>query len=422
MGNSKIVIKITGIKMDLALMNAKLISEGREVVRNIYINSGKIDSITERVMRAKRVIDVTGKFVMPGAIDPHVHFREPGLVHKEDLYTGSMAAAAGGITTFFDMPNNKPPTLTYFELEEKRFLARKSYVNYGFYICASKDDNTLEIKKAFAEGNIPAAKLFMNVSTGSLVVEDKYLIRKVFKSSKIVAVHAEDDKVEEAIRYAVSAGTRLYLCHISQASEIEVIKRYRAKSQWARENIFVEVTPHHLFLTEQDYRKQGAFAKMIPPLRTKRDQAALWEAIEDGTVDTIGTDHAPHTIEEKKGENPPGGVPGVETMLPLMLTAVNEGRLTLERLVELTSKNPARIFGVKNKGRIAPGYDADIAVVDMRLAKEVENDKLKTKCGWSPFNGWKLKGWPVMTIVNGKVVYDHGNIYKNIGREAVFGG
>lgn len=410
--------------MDLAIKNAKLISDGKEVIKNIYINNGKIKKITEKNIKAEKSIDAKQNFVIPGIIDPHVHFREPGLTYKEDFYTGSMAAAAGGITTFFDMPNTVPPTLTYFDIEEKRFLAKKSLVNYGFYIGASKD-NLAEIKKANygkeAGCNVPGTKLFMNLSTGKMMIDDKDTIRQIFRNSRLVAVHAEGPKVDEAIQYAIKTGTRLYLCHISTADEIKIIKEYRNESEFARKNVFVEVTPHHLFLTEKDFEEQGAFAKMIPGLKAKKDQSALWDAIADGTVDVIGTDHAPHTIEEKKAkENQPSGVPGEETMLPLMLDAVNKGKLELKKLVELTSRNPARIFGIRNKGRIVEGCDADLTIIDMGLANEVRNEELKTKCRWSPFNGWRLKGWPVATIVGGKVVCNHGKIYKNTGKEISF--
>ena len=410
--------------MNLLIKNCRLISEGREVIKNIYISDGKIADITDKPKNIDydRVIDAKENFVIPGLIDPHVHFRDPGLTQKEDFYTGSCAAAAGGITTFFDMPNTKPPTFTYFELEGKRLLAKKSIVNYGFYIGASKDNNIAEIRQANQHGNVPGTKLFMNLSTGELMIEDKKLIEEIFKSSRIVATHAEGEKVEEAIRYAIKTRTQLYLCHISTAAEIDVIKKYRAKNPWAKENIFVEVTPHHLFLTEEDYRKQGAFAKMIPSLKTKKDQDALWAAIKDGTVDTIGTDHAPHTIEEKRSEKAPGGVPGEETVLPLLLDAMSKARITLERIVQLTSKNPARIFSIKGKGNIGIGYDADLTIIDMKESREVRNEDLLTKCGWSPFNSWQLKGWPVVTIVGGNVVYDHGKIYKNQGKEVIFGG
>jgi len=383
-----------------------------EVIRNILISEGKIKKISEGHIKADKYLNADFKFVIPGVIDPHVHFREPGLIYKEDLMTGSMAAAAGGITTFLDMPNTLPPTITIPDLEEKKLLARKSIVNYGMYFGAAIG-NAKGIKIA-NKMNIAATKLFMNLSTGKMMIEDSFEVEKVFKASKMVAVHAEREKVGYAVHIAKKLKTKLYLCHISLKDEIDFL----------RDNldlgIYAEATPHHLFLTEKDFKKQGAFAKMIPSLKKKSDQDALWDGIEEGIIKTIGTDHAPHIIQEKKVEDPPAGVPGVETMLPLMLDAVNKGRISMKKVVELTSRNPSIIFGIKNKAKIAPGYDADLTIIDMDLKREVKDEELKTKCKWSPFNGWKLKGWPVTTIVNGRVVFDHGKLYKNKGREVIF--
>ncbi|MCX6707661.1 MAG: amidohydrolase family protein [Candidatus Woesearchaeota archaeon] len=248
------------------------------------------------------------------------------------------------------------------------------------------------------------------------MVTDSSAIEDIFYASKMVAVHAEGVKVGEAVHYAKKTQRNLYLCHISLREEIEFIRENKEKG------IYVEVTPHHLFLTEKDYEKQGAFAKMIPSLKTKDDQDSLWEAIEEGIVDTIGTDHAPHTMQEKYGKEPPAGVPGEETALPLLLDAVNKSLISLKKVVELTSKNPARIFRIKGKGEISPGYDADLTIIDMNLEKKVNNEELNTKCKWSPFNGYTLRGWPVTTIVGGRIVYNHGKIYKNQGREVIFRG
>lgn len=400
--------------MSLLIKNCRLISGEKEVTKNLYISDGKIKKITDRQIKADRVYDAKNNFVIPGMIDPHVHFREPGLEYKEDFYTGSRAAAAGGITTFFDMMNTVPPTFTVRDLEEKKFLARnKSIVNYGIYFGASPDGNAAEIARA-SRMNVPATKIFMNESTGKHMVKDKYVLEAAFRQSKMVAVHAEGEKVAEAVHYAKKSGRRLYLCHISTADEINFIREYRQKG------IYVEVTPHHLFLTEEDYKKQGAFAKMIPSLKTQYDQDSLWDAIEQNIVDTIGTDHAPHTMQEKNGKEPPGGVPGEETVLALLLDAVNKGRLSLKKVVDLTSANTARIFQIRSKGKIAVGYDADLTIIDMDLERTVRNEDLETKCKWSPFNGWTLKGWPVTTIVGGRIVYDHGKIYKNQGREVIF--
>ena len=399
--------------MSLLVKNCRLLSGEKEIIRHIYISEGKIRKITERPVKAARVYDAKGNFVIPGVIDPHVHFREPGLDYKEDFYTGSRAAAAGGLTTVLDMPNTAPPIFTIDLLNEKRVLARKSIVNYGFYMGSSAENNVKEVS-ASKRHNAAATKIFMNLSTGNLLIEDKELLEAYFKASRRIAVHAQGEKVAEAVHYAKKFRKELYLCHITLRDEINFLKREKGTG------IYVEVTPHHLFLTQDDFRRQKGFAKMVPPLATKDDQDALWEAIEEGIVDTIGTDHAPHTIEEKKGVNPPSGVPGCETMLPLLLNAVNQGRISLKKVVDLTSRNPSIIFSMKGKGKITPGYDADITIIDMKLEKEVKNENLKTKCKWSPFNGWKLKGWPVATIVGGRIVHDHGKIYKNKGKEVIF--
>jgi dihydroorotase len=325
------------------------------------------------------------------------------MTHKEDFMTGSMAAAAGGITTFLDMPNTIPPTSTIALLDEKRRLAEKSIVNYGFHFCAASVDsnsNVDEIKKA---KNIASVKVFMNLSTGKLMINDEKVLDEIFAASKenpgIVSVHAEEEMVEKAIKLAKKHNTKLYLCHISKADEVNMIRREKTH------DVFVEVTPHHLFLTEID--DKDSFTKMKPSLRTLDDQEALWQAIDEGIVDTIGTDHAPHTVEEKQSAQFPYGIPGCETMLPLLLNSVNESKISLETIQKLCCENPANIFRIKNKGFIREGYDADLVVVDMDLVKTVDNAQLFTKCKWSPFRGKTLTGWPVMTIVNGAKVFDY---------------
>ena len=399
--------------MSLLIKNAKLLSNGLEVIKDIYIKDGIISKIGNLDVSADKVIDAEENFVIPGVIDPHVHFREPGLNHKEDWQTGSYAAAKGGITTVIDMPNTKPPVFTSRDLQEKRKLASKSIVNYGFHFGGSAENNTEDILDV---RNVASTKVFMNHSTGNLLIEDLKLIEKIFMASRMVATHAENKQVEEAVEIAKKTNQRLYLCHLSLKSEVDFLKKNKAS------NIFCEVTPHHLFLTDADFKKKKGFAKMLPTLKTKKDQKALWEAIDYGLIDTIGTDHAPHLPEEKKAKNFPAGVPGVETMLPLMLDAVNRGKLTLQKLVEMTSRNPAKIFGIQNKGLLKVGYDADLVIIDMNLKKKVKNSELLTKCGWSPFNNKILKGWPIITIVNGNVVYGNSRINDIKAREIRFGG
>ena len=231
-------------------------------------------------------------------------------------------------------------------------------------------------------------------------MEDTSVLQKAFESYKVISVHAEAENVSKALEFVSNTKNKVYLCHISSAEELKMIKsKFKHK-------VLVEVTPHHLFLTKED--KKDNFLKVAPSLKTKEDQQALWDAIKSGKVNTIGSDHAPHTKEDKQEEV--YGVPGVETLLPLMLDAVNKEKLSLQKLVELCCHNPAKIFKIKNKGHLEEGYDADLVIIDMNLEKEVKNEELFTKCGWSPFNGWKLKGWPVMTIVNGKIVFEEGKI------------
>jgi dihydroorotase len=398
--------------MSLQILNCRLIMKGRQVLKNILINEGKIAKIDNQVHEAEKHIDARGKFVIPGVIDPHIHARDFQLSNKETIFSASKAAAAGGVTTFLDMPNTKPAVVTLELLKKRRELAKKSIVNYGFHFGGNFD----------AKGSA-GNKLFMNVSTGKMIVEDKKETEKFFRNSRMLSVHAEEEKVKEAVMLAKKYNTRLYLCHISLKSEIDFLKEAIKKKK--TKNIFIEVTPHHLFLTKIDEKRLGSLGMMKPPLRTKKDQEELWRAIKTGLIDTVGSDHAPHTKKEKKTKNPPFGVPGLETTLPLLLDAVNRRKIGLVDVVRLTSKNPAKIFRIKNKGIIKEGYDADLVVIDMKKEKKVDNKKLFTKCGWSPFHARKLKGWPVMTIIGGNIAYEHtgkiGKVYtKTRGKEAIF--
>ena len=393
----------------MLLKNCTIIENNKEVVRDILIENSIIKKIDKNISYSGEIIDIKQNHVLPGIIDPHVHFREPGLTHKEDFLTGSKAAAAGGITTVLDMPNTIPPITTTELLKEKRELAKKSIVNYGFHF-AGASDNIEEIKKV---KNIASVKVFMNISTGKLMIKDDKALKHIFSNSKLVAVHAEGEMVEKAIKLTKECGNRLYLCHISAREELDYIRENKTK------DIFVEVTPHHLFLSDLD--DKDSFTKMKPELKSVLDQEALLEAIKEGLVDTIGSDHAPHTVGEKLGTEFAYGVPGCETLLPLLLNAVNEKKLTMQKLIELCCHNPAKIFRIKNKGHIKEGFDADLTVVDMNLEKEVDENMLFTKCSWSPFNGWQLRGWPIMTIVNGNVVFDHGKINESYkGKEVDF--
>lgn len=330
----------------------------------------------------------------PQLIDPHVHFRVPGLEHKEDWTTGSAAAIRGGITTVLDMPNTKPPLTTLKLLNQKiQTVGQTSLANFGFHFAAATD-NLDEIPKVIKR--VASIKVFLNHSTGNLQITDDKILEKIFRAAPLITVHAEDEMAEKAIWLTERCGNQLYFCHTYSQAMIDYIKKFKSKLP-----IFVEVTPHHLFLNRDEYT--GPFYQMLPPLQNKKDNEALWQAIDEGVVDTIGTDHAPHTLEEKNSPTPPSGVPGVETSLPLMLNAVNQNKLTLKRLTELMSTNPAKIFKIKTN----PDTYTE---VDLDLTKEVKNSELKTKCGWSPFNGWRLTGWPIKVVINGNTVMENNLI------------
>jgi len=385
------------------IINGKLLENGKLVEKNILIENHYIKDIIEDIVTVDEIIDAKGNIILPGLVDGHVHFREPGLTHKEDFFTGSCAAAAGGITTIIDMPNTKPATTTIELLNQKRELAKKSAVNYGFHFGCTKD-NLEEIKKA---EDIASVKVYMNETTGDLMMNDDAALENIFRASKRIAVHAENEKVQKALdifNKVKDKKKRLYFCHISAKEELGMIKKQKTK------NIFIEICPHYLFLTHEDAEKLPGKGAVKPGLKTKEDQNALWEAVRKGHVDTIATDHAPHLMEEKNSSNPPSGFPGCETMLPLLLDAYNKNKISLEKIQQLCCENPAKIFNMRQKGKISLGYDADLVIIDINQEKEVKNEELFTKCKWSPFNGKVLKGWPVMTIVRGNTVFDNGKI------------
>lgn len=398
--------------MSFTLKNCKILVNGKYTTTTLFVDKGIIQHIGH-AQDADEVIDLHNKLLMPGLIDSHVHFREPGLTHKEDFFSGSCSAVAGGVTTFIDMPNTLPPTTTTSLLKKKRQLAVKSIANYGFHF-GSMENNLAEIKKV---KNVASVKVYMNETTGNLKLDNKTFLQKVFDSYPRITVHAEDTAVDLALQ--LTKKNMLYVCHLPGKKELQTVL-----SDVGKKKVYLEVTPHHLFLTKHDAEELGAFGIMKPPLGTDHDVKALWKAVVEGNIHTLGTDHAPHTIEEKNVKSPgkpPYGVPGLETMLPLLLNAVHEKKISLDMVHELCCYNPSAIFGIQNKGKIAVGYDADLTVVDMDLVKEVQNELLFTKCKWSPFNGWKLRGWPVMTFVNGNLVYQDGEIYAAAsGKEVKF--
>ena len=398
--------------MPLLIKNCRILVKDKVYVKNILIKNGKISKITNKELKAEKIIDAKSNFVLPGLIDCHVHFREPGLTHKEDFLTGSMAAAKGGITTVLDMPNTIPPTTTLDALEEKRKLAAKSIVNYGFNFGAT-GENISDIKKA---KDIAAVKLYMDYTTGDMKVNDFEAIAEIFKASKTTIIHAEDENVKNAVEIMIKNKIKnhLHVAHVSSEKELMDAKSKKLK------NVTVEVAPHHLFMTDKDLQALGAFAEMKPRLKTENDQKALWLGIKNGTVDIIASDHAPHLKEEKEKANYPFGVPGVETMLPLLLDAFNSNKISLPAIIKLCCENPAGIFKIKNKGFLKEGYDADLVIVDLDKRQAVRSEDLLAKCKWSPFEGKILKGWPLTTIVNGNAVYDNGEIFDIKAREVQY--
>lgn len=419
---------------DLIVKGGKAMTPMGLIEADIAIKDGRIAAIGRIDRPAAETFDAKGLHVLPGVIDSQVHFREPGLTHKEDLATGTAAAALGGVTAVFEMPNTKPNTTTAEALAEKLALAEgRAWCDVAFFVGATAE-NAGELGRLERLPGAAGIKIFMGSSTGNLLVEDDdTLLAALGNGNRRVAVHAEDEyrlrermatvrdggekgvdpalhpvwrDVETALRattrlmrLARQAGRRVHVLHVTTAEEVPIIAANKDIAT-------MEVTPQHLTLAAPDcYRELGTFAQMNPPIREARHREALWQAVRDGVVDCIGSDHAPHTREEKAKPYPqsPSGMPGVQTLLPLMLDHMNAGRLTLERLVDLTSAGPARIYNVAAKGRIAVGYDADLTVVDLGAKRTIEAKAMASKCGWTPFDGINVTGWPKATILRGHV-------------------
>nr|WP_315045068.1 amidohydrolase family protein [uncultured Leptotrichia sp.] len=409
-----------GNNIELLILSDKIdkISEGfsEEEIRNIEKNE-KLE-----------IIDLNGKTVMPGVIDVHTHMREPGITAKEDFATGSRACAKAGVTTFYDMPNTIPTTTTLEALKDKKKLAsEKSIVNYGFHFGGSRNNNIDEIRKVLEAKEANTVKIFMNVTTGEMLIEDEDILKNVFKNSKLVLVHAENEMIDKAVEYNKNYGNGLYVCHIPSKEELKKVLKAKKDPELNTEKhpVYAEVTPHHLFLNEEireSTDRNKMLLRMKPELRTKKDNEFLWEALNNGEVDTIGTDHAPHLISEKL-EKITFGMPGVETSLALMLNAYNEGKVKLEMIQKLMSENPAKIMKISKRGKLKEGYYADVIAVDLDKEWTVGvDDTIESKCGWTPYENWKLKGKNVLTIVNGEVVYQNNKFNDNLenGKEVEF--
>ncbi len=422
-----------------------LLADGTWLTGDVLVRDERIVEIAARIATTEvsREIDATGLVLLPGVIDPQVHFREPGLEHKEDLATASRACAKGGVTSFLEMPNTVPLTITQAALDDKLDRAsQKSIVNYGFFIGATPA-NLPDILTASPACGI---KIFMGSAHGDLLVSTAEALEPIFaKGERLIAVHAEDqarinqrklefagskdpavhsqiqdnqaalNATQLALGLSKKYQRRLHILHLSTAEEVELLRQ--DKPAW----VTVEVTPQHLMLNTDAYAAIGTLAQMNPPLRSHHDNEVLWAGLLDGTIDFIATDHAPHTLDEKaKGyPNTPSGMPGVETSLPIMLTQAVAGKCTIEQVSNWMSTAVAKAYDIPNKGAISIGYDADLVLVDVENYHLVERKDIVSKCGWSPFEGWNLTGYPVYTIVNGNIVYEKGTIRSEIKGKAL---
>ncbi len=422
-----------------------LLADGTWLTGDVLVRDERIVEIAARIATTEvsRDIDATGLVLLPGVIDPQVHFREPGLEHKEDLATASRACAKGGVTSFLEMPNTVPLTITQAALDDKLDRAsQKSIVNYGFFIGATPA-NLPDILTASPACGI---KIFMGSAHGDLLVSTAEALEPIFaKGERLIAVHAEDqarinqrklefagskdpavhsqiqdnqaalNATQLALGLSKKYQRRLHILHLSTAEEVELLRQ--DKPAW----VTAEVTPQHLMLNTDAYAAIGTLAQMNPPLRSHHDNQVLWAGLLDGTIDFIATDHAPHTLDEKaKGyPNTPSGMPGVETSLPIMLTQAVAGKCTIEQVSNWMSTAVAKAYDIPNKGAISVGYDADLVLVDVENYHLVERKDIVSKCGWSPFEDWNLTGYPVYTIVNGNIVYEKGTIRSEIKGKAL---
>jgi len=433
---------------DLVFKGGTLANHAGEGLADIGVRDGRIAAIGDIAEGiAGETIDVTGLHILPGVIDSQVHFREPGLEHKEDLASGSRSAVLGGVTAVFEMPNTKPATTSADALADKVVRAHgRMHCDFAFFVGATREnvDALPELERLPGAAGI---KVFMGSSTGDLLVDDEPTLARILaKISRRAAFHAEDEARLKArlslqrqgdpsshsewrdaeaallattrlLRLASQAGKRVHVLHVSTAEEMELLARHKDIAT-------VEVTPQHLtFAAPEIYEELGTLAQMNPPLRDARHRERLWWGLDQGVVDVLGSDHAPHTLDEKAKSYPatPSGMPGVQTLVPVMLDHVNSGRLSLARFVDLTSAGPQRIFGIAGKGRIALGYDADLTIVDLRCERVIENDWVGSKAGWTPFAGRKVKGWPLGTVVRGKIAMWEAELRKAAGEPVRFG-
>ncbi|WP_264560211.1 dihydroorotase [Flavobacterium sp. N2270] len=428
------------------IKNAKIVNEGVIFEGDVLIENDFIKEIAESISLKSSdctVIDAEGNYLIPGVIDDQVHFREPGLTHKGNIESESRAAVAGGITSFIEQPNTVPNAVTQELLEDKYVIASKtSYANYSFMM-GGTNDNLEEVLKTNPR-NVAGIKLFLGSSTGNMLVDNQEVLEKIFSSTKmLIAVHCEDEATikanlekykqefgddipmnkhhlirsveacyissSKAIELAKKTGARLHVFHLSTAKEMEL---FTNKIPLEEKQITAEVCVHHLWFTDKDYDTKGAFIKWNPAVKTEADKNALWEALLNDKIDVIATDHAPHTLEEKKNSyvNCPSGGPLVQHALVAMFEAHLNGKISVEKLVEKMCHNPAKIFKIEKRGFLKEGYFADLAIVNTHQPWNVNKDNILYKCGWSPFEGTNFKSRVMHTFVNGNLVYTNGKV------------
>ena len=422
---------------DLILKGGTVVNQDGEAVRDLGIRGGRFAHIGDLARAsAGETIDCRGLHLLPGVVDSHVHFREPGLTHKEDLESGSRGAVLGGVTAVFEMPNTVPTTTTAAAVADKVKRAHhRMHCDFAFYVGATRE-NTGDLAELERLPGVAGVKVFMGSSTGSLLIEDDDGVRAVLNTiRRRAAFHCEDEyRLRERMNLRVAGdagshpvwrdataalmgtqrllglaretGSRVHVLHVTSKEEAEFLAGYKDVAT-------AECTPAHLTLAAPGcYERLGTFAQLNPPIRDAAHRAGLWHGIAQGVIDSIGSDHSPHTREEKAPAYPntPSGMPGVQTLVPLMLDHVNAGRLTLARFVDLTSAGPARIFGMAAKGRIAVGYDADLTVVDLKRRESIDNAWIAARAGWTPYDGMSVTGWPVGTLVRGNRVMWEGSV------------
>jgi dihydroorotase len=418
---------------DTILFGATVVNQDGEGLRDVGLRDGRIAEIGDLSgASAGERVDCAGLHILPGVIDTQVHFREPGAIHKEDLETGSRAAALGGVTAVFEMPNTKPLTTGAAELADKVARATKRmHCDFAFWIGGTQE-NARDIPELERLPGAAGIKVFMGSSTGSLLVADDEGVGAILaQTRRRAAFHSEDEyrleerkplripgdpsshpvwrdeitalrSTERLLRIARARHALIHVLHVSTKEEIDLLARHKDIAS-------VEVTPHHLTLTSDDYARLGTLVQMNPPVRDASHREGLWDGVRQGVVDVLGSDHAPHTLDEKAKTYPdsPSGMTGVQTLVPLMLDHLNAGRITLARFVDLTSAGPARLFGIAAKGRIAAGYDADLTIVDLKRRETIRNSWIASRCGWTPYDGKQVQGWPIGAFVRGaKVMWD----------------